>query len=212
LKLWIATVALFALTAGALVAGLTSAEGDGDHPVTQPAPGQPTVSVISPRNGSIQPSHAVVVKVDVRNFHLAPRQFGSVPQLGEGHIRFALNRVPDCVEKAKLERALNRPTSSGRLIGRSYDFPRYSGPNGVLAQRTGTVSLYSPATRPQIFYQRLPRGFYRLVITLAENNGASTPFHAVTTFEIVRDPGSPAPPEKDCRGKVSSVAAAEAIR
>jgi hypothetical protein len=210
LKLWIATAALLAVAAGALVAGLTSDGGDGQPPATEPAPGQPTVSVISPRNGSTQPSHAVVVKVDVGNFHLAPRQFGDAPQLGKGHIRFALNRVPDCVEKAKLERALNRPTSSGRLIGRSYDYPKYSGPNGLLAQRTGTAGLYSPATQPQIFYQRLPRGFYRLVITLAENNGASTPFHAVTTFEIVRDSRRPAPPAKDCKGKVSSAGAAEA--
>jgi hypothetical protein len=211
LKLWIAIAALLAVAAGALVGVLTSGEGDGRSQLTEPAPGQPAVSVISPRNGSTQPSHAVVVKVDIGNFHLAPRQFGEAPQLGEGHIRFALNRVPDCVEKAKLERALNRPTSSGRLIGRSYDYPKYSGPNGLLAQRTGTAGLYSPATEPQIFYQRLPRGFYRLVITLAENNGASTPFHAVTTFEIVRDPRRPAPPAKDCKG-VSSAAAAEAIR
>ncbi len=191
---------------------LTSGGEDGQPPVTGAAPGQPTVSVVSPRNGSIQPSHAVVVKVDVANFRLAPRHFGDAPQFGEGHIRFALNRVPNCVDKAKLERAVNRPTGSGRLIGRSYDYPKYAGPNGVLAERTGTAGLYSPATRPQIFYQRLPSGFYRLVITLAENNGASTPFHTVTTFEIVRDPRLPAPPAKDCKGKVSSAAAAEAIR
>ncbi len=199
------------MAAGALVAALTAGGGEGQHSATEPVPGRPTVSVISPRNGSTQPAHAVVVKVDVANFQLAPRRFGDAPKLGEGHIRFALNRVPDCVEKAKLERALTSPTSGGRLIGRSYDFPKYSGPNGVLAERTGTAGLYSPATRPQIFYQGLPSGFYRLVITLAENNGAFTPYHAVTNFEIVRDPPR-SDPAKDCMGKVSSAKAAEAIR
>ncbi len=205
-------MALLAVVAGALVAVFTSAGDDGTTTATGQVPGEPSVSVISPRNGSVQPARAVVVKVDVANFQLAPRQFGAAPQLGEGHIRFALNRVPDCVERAKLERALNSPTSSGRLIGRSYDFPQHSGPNGLLAERSGSAGLYSPATMPQIFYQRLPPGFYRLVITLAENNGAPTPYHAVTNFEIVPDPRRPAPPEKDCKGKVSSAKAAEAIR
>ena len=201
-----------ALAAGVLVAVLASDGGKKAGAASEPIPGSPSVSAISPRNGSSQPSKAVVVKVDVANFHLAPGQFGAAPRLGEGHIRFALNRVPNCVEKAKLERALSSPISSGRLIGRSYDFPKYSGPNGVLAERSGTAGVYSPATRPQIFYQRLPPGFYRLVITLAANNGASTPYHAVTNFEIVPDPRRPAPPAKDCKGKVSSAEAAEAIR
>ncbi len=205
-------MALAATAAGVLAGALSTGGGNGGQPATEAVPGRPSISVISPRNGSAQPSRAVVVKVDVANFHLAPRQFGAAPQLGEGHIRFALNRVPNCVEKAKLERALHSPTGSGRLTGRSYDYPRYSGPNGVLAERTGTAGIYSPATEPEIFYQRLPPGFYRLVITLAANNGAATPYHAVTNFEIVPDPRRPAPPAKDCKGKVSSSEAAEAIR
>ncbi len=205
-------MAVAALAVGALVAVLSSEGGKGEQAVPDPVPGAPSVSVITPRNGSVQPSKAVVVKVDVANFQLAPRHFGAAPQLGEGHIRFALNRVPNCVERAKLERGRNSPTSNGRLIGRSYDFPKYSGPNGLLALRSGTAGIYSPATEPRIFYQHLQSGFYRLVITLASNNGAATPFHAVTNFEIVRDPRPPAPPAKDCKGKVSSAEAAEAIR
>ena len=147
------------------------------------------VSVISPRSGARQTSHAVVVKVKVRNFQLAPRHFGGEPQLHEGHIRFALNRVPDCVYPAKLERAINSPFGNGRLIGRSFDFAEYSGPNGVLAERIGSAGSYSPATRPEIYYHALPPGFYRLVITLAQNNGSTTPFHAVTNFQILPKPG-----------------------
>jgi hypothetical protein len=168
-------------------------------------PGQPTVTVISPRNGARQTSHAVVVKVDVQNFQLAPRHFGGEPELGEGYIRFALNRVPDCVDPAKLQRALESPFGNERLVGRSFDFPEFSGPNGVLAERIGSAGSYSPATRPEIFYHGLPPGFYRLVINLAQNDGSTTPFHAVTNFQILPKPGHGA---KCTGGKVPSAKAA----
>jgi hypothetical protein len=169
-------------------------------------PGEPSVKVISPRNGARQTSRAVVVKVELRNFQLAPRRFGEQPQLGEGHIRFALNRVPDCVDPAKLRRAEESPLGRGRLVGASFDFPRYAGPNGVLAERIGSSGSYSPATRPEIYYHELPAGFYRLVITLALNNGTTTPYHAVTNFQILPRPGHEPPP---CTGgKVSSAKAA----
>lgn len=169
-------------------------------------PGEPSVAVISPRNGARQQSRAVVVKVAVRDFELAPRRFGAEPELAQGHIRFALNRVPDCVDPAKLRRAIESPVGRGRLEGASFDFPRYAGPNGVLAERIGSSGSYSPATRPEIYYHELPAGFYRLVVTLAQNNGATTPYHAVTNFQILLPSGYGRPP---CSGgKVSSAKAA----
>ena len=72
-------------------------------------PGQPTVNIISPRNGARQTSHAVVVQATVENFRLAPHQFGAQPELGEGNLRFSLNRVPDCVDPVKLLHAINSP-------------------------------------------------------------------------------------------------------
>jgi hypothetical protein len=173
------------------------------------APGEPTVEIVSPRNGARQNAHAVVVKVDVGNFHLAPAQFGHDPQLDEGNLRFSLNRVPNCVYPAKLEKAESDPLGNGRLKGASFDFPRYSGPNGILAERIGSAGSYSPATRPEIFYRGLPPGFYRLIVNLAQNNGATTPFHAVTTFQILQKPGHH---QKPCpKGKVSSASAAEKL-
>lgn len=170
-----------------------------------PAPGEPTVTVVSPRNGARQHSRAVVVKVEIENFHLAPKHFGGEPQLGEGHIRFGLNRVPDCVDPAKLQRAIESPFGKGRLVGRSFDYPQYSGPNGVLAQRIGSTGSYSPATRPEIYYHNLKPGFYRLVITLAQNDGSTTPFHGVTNFQILAPSGQGA----HCGGgKVPSAKAA----
>ena len=44
------------------------------------------------------------------------------------------------------------------------------------------------------------------MITLAQNNGETTPFHDVTNFQILPRPGSPGP--KPCRnGKISSAKA-----
>ncbi|HET7445600.1 MAG TPA: hypothetical protein VFJ57_13185 [Solirubrobacterales bacterium] len=173
-------------------------------------PGEPAVEFISPRNGARQSSHAVVVKVNVENFQLAPRRFGREPQLGQGHIRFSLNRVPDCVDPVKLEHAINSPIGKGRLKGRSFDFPQYSGPNGVLAEEIGTDGSYSPATRPEIYYHDLDPGFYRLIVSLAQNNGATTPFHDVTTFQILPRPGHG--PKPCPKGKVPSAKAAASLR
>src|ERR1700761_1251542 len=78
-------------------------------------PGEPSVSIVSPRNGEVQPNHAVVVKVDLENFQLAPREFGQEPELGEGSIRFSLKRVPNCVDPQKLQRAINSPLGNERL-------------------------------------------------------------------------------------------------
>jgi hypothetical protein len=167
--------------------------------------GVPSVEVISPRSGARQKSHAVVVKVKVHNFQLAPLQFGGEPQLGQGHIRFGLNRVPDCVDPVKLQRAIDSPFGKGRLVGPSFDFPEYAGPNGVLAERIGSAESYSPATRPEIYYHDLPTGFYRLVINLAQNDGSTTPFNAVTNFQILPKPGHG---PKCTNGKVPSAKAA----
>lgn len=201
-------IAIFAALAAAAVAAALSvalAGGDGGDPTETAAPGEPTVEIVSPRNGARQTNRAVVVKARVQDFTLAPQRFGGEPQLGEGHIRFSLNRVPDCVDPVKLERAEQSPVGRGRLVGASFDFARHSGPNGVLAERIGSSGSYSPATRPEIYYHDLPAGFYRLVVTLARNNGATTPYHAVTNFQILPRPGHG---PKCSGGKVSSAEAA----
>lgn len=174
----------------------------------EPAPGEPSVDIVSPRNGARQRSRAVVVKVHVRNFRLAPRHFGGEPQLGEGSIRFGLNKVPDCVDPGKLAHALENPVGKGRLVGPSFDYARFAGPNGVLAERIGSAGGYSPATRPEIYYHELPPGFYRLVVTLAQNDGYPTAYHAVTNFEILPPPGAP---PRHCRGGKVPAAKAAAL-
>ena len=204
------SAALIVIAVAAVVVAAVLALGGGKeetHAQAAPStvPGEPTVSVISPRSGARQTSHAVVVKVKVSDFRLSPRHFGGEPQLAEGHIRFALNRVPDCVNPVKLQRAIDSPFGNGRLIGRSFDYAEYSGPNGALAERIGSAGSYSPATRPEIYYHALPPGFYRLIITLAQNDGSTTPFHAVTNFQILPKPGHG---PKCINGKVPSAKAA----
>lgn len=207
-----ATVAAVALAAAALALALAfggSESSDRAQAEDPGNPGEPTVEIISPRNGARQTAHAVVAKVEVRNFQLAPRRFGGEPQLGQGNLRFSLNRVPDCVDPKKLENAINSPVGRGRLVGRSFDYARYAGPNGVLAERIGSAGSYSPATRPEIFYHGLPPGLYRLIVSLAQNSGMATPFHDVTNFQILPRPGhGPKCPE----GKVPSAKAAGQLK
>ncbi|MDX6602330.1 MAG: hypothetical protein QOF13_1532 [Solirubrobacterales bacterium] len=204
-----AAIAVVAVAAAITIAAVLALGGGKQDSRAQAeaagVPGEPSVEVISPRSGARQTSHAVVVKVKVHNFQLAPLHFGGEPQLHEGHIRFGLNRVPDCVDPVKLQRAIDSPFGNGRLVGRSFDFAEYSGPNGVLAERIGSAGSYSPATRPEIYYHGLPPGFYRLVITLAQNDGSTTPFHAVTNFQILPKPGHG---PKCTNGKVPSAKAA----
>ena len=207
-----ATLAALVVTGAAVAAAIVFGGGkdtERARAATAASPGEPVVSIVSPRNGEVQPNHAVVVKVDLENFQLAPRNFGTEPELGEGSIRFSLNRVPNCVDPEKLQRAINSPLGTERLKGASMDYPEHSGPNGILAERIGTAGSYSPATRPEIYYHELPPGFYRLTVTLAQNNGATTPYHAVTNFQILQKPGHH---QKKCEpGKVSSAKAAEQL-
>jgi hypothetical protein len=171
------------LLIGGSVATAVLIKGAERHVIQPDIPGTPYIDVISPRDGSKPKSNAVVVKVKVHNFELAPSQFGKQPQLGQGSIDFSLNKVPESVSESQLERAQG-PLGRGRVIGRSFDFPRFSGPNGILAKRLGVDGHYSPATQPQIYYHNLPEGLYRLIIILAQNNGTPTPYHAVTHFRI----------------------------
>jgi hypothetical protein len=169
------------LLVGGSVSAAVLVKGAERHVVKPDIPGTPYIDVISPRNGSKPHADAVVVKVQVHNFTLAPAQFGKTPQLGEGILRFSLNRVPESASAKQLKRA-SSPLGHGRVIGRSFDFPRFSGPNALLARSIGSSG--SLATLPQIYYRNLPTGFYRLIIALAQNDGSGTPYHTVTHFRI----------------------------
>jgi hypothetical protein len=208
-----ATLVALGATATALALALAFGDTGSSKPAAtddEAAAWQPRVEIVSPRNGARQRSHAVVVRLEIENFRLAPNAFGEEPRLGEGNIRYSLNRVPDCVDPIKLMHAINSPLGNGRLVGASFDYPDHAGPNGILAERVGTAGSYAPGTRPVIFYHRLKPGFYRMIVNLAQNNGTTTPYHAVTNFEVLPRPGNePTPCEE---GKVPSVEAATRLR
>ena len=172
------------LLVGGSIGAAVLVQGAERHVTKPDIPGTPYLDVISPRDGSKPRENSVVVKVRVHNFTLAPSQFGKTPQLGEGILRFSLNKVPDTVDASEEEEAARNPLGSGRVIGRSFDFPQFAGPNGILAERLQSEGQYSPATEPQIYYHGLPNGLFRVVITLAQNDGTATPYHAVTHFRI----------------------------
>src|SRR3954452_214120 len=203
-----ATVAAVALAAVAVALAIVFGGKESSEVAEAEArvPGEPTVEIISPRNGARQTSHAAVVKVAVENFELAPHRFGGEPQLDEGHLRYSLNRVPDCVDPVKLLHAVNSPLGKGRLVGKSFDYAKFAGPNGALAERIGAAGSYSPATRPEIYYHALPPGFYRLIVNLAQNHGVPAGPHDVPNLQILQPPGHHA---KTCEdGKVPSAKAA----
>ena len=47
-------------------------------------PGTPSIEFVSPRNGAVSAARAVVVKVEIENFRLAPRHFGGEPLTRRG--------------------------------------------------------------------------------------------------------------------------------
>lgn len=183
-------LATLALIAGVAAVAIAAGRDDADDEIDRLNPGQPRVEVLTPRNGSRHRNQSVVVRVGVENFRLAPERFGEQPLLGEGHIRFSLNRIPDCVDSETLEQTLDDPRGSGRITGASFDHPEYSGANGLLAESIGVAGSYSPATEPHILYANLNPGIYRLVVALARNDGRALPAHTATTFEILPPSGS----------------------
>lgn len=214
MRLRTATIAALAATALAVALALVFGAGESKQAEAKAeadvTPGTPSIEIVSPRNGARQTSHAAVVKIAIENFRLAPRQFGKEPQIGQGHVRYSLNRVPDCVDPVKLQHAIDSPVGNGRLVGPSLDYPEHSGPNGVVAEEIGSAGRYSPGTRAEIYYHDLKPGFYRMVVSLAQNNGVPTNFHAVTNFQILARPGHGPKPCAD--GKVPSAKAAARLR
>ncbi len=181
MRMRILAIAGAVLLIGGSIAAAITVTGAERHVVKPVIPGTPYIDVLSPRNGEKPRANAVVVKVQIHNFTLAPQQFGKTPQLGEGILRFSLNKVPESASAKQLKRA-NNPLGSGRVVGRSFDFPRFAGANAMLARRVGSSG--SLATLPQIYYHNLPSGLYRLIIALAQNDGSATPYHTVTHLRI----------------------------
>ena len=156
-----------------------------------------TESRACPRSPSSRPATApssaalaVVVKAEVENFQLAPRHFGGEPLLGEGNIRFSLNRVPDCVDPVETAAADESPIGNGRLRRRLLRLPALRRPQRR-ARRPDRRRAAATRRRPG------PRSSTTTCgpastgwsSTLADNDGSTTPYHDVTNFQILEKPG-----------------------
>ena len=119
---------------------------------------KPTIEFVTPKNGATL-SGAVTAKVKFTNFRINPQAVGQAPRPGEGHLHFTMD-------------------------GGKYDFPKYSGANGLIAKKLGVTGHYSPALAPKITYKGLPPGKHVLVVNLANNNHTTVGVKAKLTFTL----------------------------
>jgi hypothetical protein len=118
---------------------------------------KPTIHFNGPR--VIHSNGSFKTTVALSHFHLAPQLVGKAPVPGMGHLHFM-------------------------LAGGKFDYPRYSGPNGVLGKKLGVAGAYSPAVTPNIAYSHLPPGHYTLVCMLANNNHTPVGVEAKETIVV----------------------------
>ena len=124
----------------------------------QAAAPKPTVKFASPKNGA-NLSGAVKATVQITNFRIAPQSVGKAPRPGEGHLHFKMD--------------------NGK-----FDFPKYSGANGLIAKKLGVTGHYSPALAPKITYKNLPPGKHELEVYLANNNHTDVGVKAKVEFTV----------------------------
>ena len=135
----------------------TSSASTSSSPAHVGAPGA-KVTFVKPKGGTFQ-SSTVTAIVNVTGFTLSPSMVGKHAKQGFGHLHFSLN--------------------NGK-----YDYPKYSGPNGLLAVKLGVQGKYSPAVTPTITYKGLPKGKYMLLAYLANNDHTNTGVQTTTTFTV----------------------------
>lgn len=119
---------------------------------------QPTVRFMAPRNGATE-SGTVKAKVALQHFQIAPNAVGQAPRPGHGHLHF-------------------------RLDGGKFDYPKYSGVNGMIAKKLGVTGHYSPALAPEITYRHLPAGKHELTVNLANNNHTNVGVESKVHFTV----------------------------
>jgi hypothetical protein len=116
------------------------------------------VSFVAPKDGSSQGT-TVAATVKVTGFTLSPATVGQPAKAGQGHLHFALD--------------------NGK-----FDYPKYSGANGQLAEKLGVAGKYSPSVSPTITYKGLPKGKHKLEVYLANNDHTNAGPEAKTEFTV----------------------------
>jgi hypothetical protein len=119
---------------------------------------KPTVKFVTPKDGATE-SGSVTATVQLSNFKIAPQAVGQAPRPGQGHLHFKMDQG-------------------------KYDFPKYSGANGLIAKKLGVTGHYSPALAPKITYKNLPPGEHELEVYLANNNHTNVGVEAEVKFRL----------------------------
>ena len=177
----------------------------------QRSPASRASTIVSPRNGARQTSHAVVVKVDRRQ--LPPRAAPVRPRTRSSA------RATSASASTASPTASTRSNCSTRSTARSataaWSAPpsttrSYSGPNGVLAERIGAAGSYSPGDAAG---DLLPRPAARLLPPGRQPGPEQRRHHALPRRHQLPDPAPPGPrPRTRARsGKVPSAKAAAAF-
>lgn len=140
-------------------ASTTKAPGTtGDEKDKQGKKGKAKVKFKSPKQGATVGT-TFKVRVKVKRFRIDAKDVGKANKPNRGHLHFSLD--------------------NGK-----YDFPKYSGANGVLAQKLGVEGKYSPSVKPNITYSHIPPGRHTLEVYLANNDHSSTGVEARVTFTV----------------------------
>jgi hypothetical protein len=154
-----AKAAIAAIAAVAL-AGCGSAKHEQFAPRAKNAgPTVPKASVHFNGPSIVHSNGSIKATVVLSHFHIAPGLVGKPPVPGMGHLHFM-------------------------LAGGKFDYPRYSGANGLLGKKLGVAGAYSPALAPNITYSHLPPGRYTLICMLANNNHTPTGVEAKQTIVV----------------------------
>ena len=122
----------------------------------------PTVASARPKAGFlpvVQVGNSVSFKLRLKGFRPDGSMVGKANRAGVGHVHFQMD--------------------SG-----AYDYPQYSGANGVLAAKLGIAGKYSPSVTPSITYTNLPKGPHRLVAYLVNNDHSINGGFALIKFTV----------------------------
>jgi hypothetical protein len=141
------------------VAGCGSSKKSSSTSATQ-TPSGPKLSVTftKPTPGE-KVGTTVTATVHLTNFKLDPKAVGKPPVPGRGHLHFSLD-------------------------GGKFDYPKYSGANGVLAKKLGVTGKYSPSVTPTIKYKGVPKGKHQLAVYLANNDHSNAGASANVSFTV----------------------------
>lgn len=135
----------------------SSSNSSGSSNASSPKP-KGHVRFVSPKNGA-KTGSTTTFKVALKGFHISPKTVGQAPRPGQGHLHFTMD-------------------------GGKFDYPKYSGNNGLLGKKLGVNGKYSPALAPEITYKHLPKGKHTVVVNLANNNHTNVGVQDKLTFTV----------------------------